>query len=193
MGIFRTPLHCEPDELIGRCRRLPFEEFLGGEARYDCGNYCLVDSRHDRIRVITAPGYTGGYITLGGESAVVATTFVDAMTAAPHEPSRSTTVPFGTFTSTNCSLRSHCQGFSTTSDGYHRPATSKLEMGKSTGWRNIWDPIDRGRTVSVTRPRPPRSRSRIGTSQSCIQVESIARPCTVPWRRHSHPSPSTRL
>jgi hypothetical protein len=78
VAIYGTPLHCEhPGELVSRYGAVPLPDFLASEARRSIGNYVLVD--FDRGRIITSPGYCGGYGYAGHGEAVASTTLAPVL------------------------------------------------------------------------------------------------------------------
>ncbi|MDL0132505.1 hypothetical protein [Halobacterium salinarum] len=72
VGVFGKTYHQTKEELVDGYRTQTLEEFIAAEKRYSCGNYVLVDHNvaSSRLRLITSPGYAGGYYYLDGRNAV---------------------------------------------------------------------------------------------------------------------------
>ena len=79
LEVHGTPLHMTADELLRKYKRTSLDDFLAHESRYGVGNYAIVDVGTSQARVITAPGYCGGYIRTTRKRVVVATTLRDAI------------------------------------------------------------------------------------------------------------------
>lgn len=73
--VFGNSLHCDKDILIRNYLQKPLDGFLSDEARYSAGNYVIFDSTQsdELVRIITSPGYSGGYLKEGGAGTVIAT------------------------------------------------------------------------------------------------------------------------
>lgn len=71
--VIGTPFHRDADAMEQAYRSGPFEEFLAHERRFGVGNYLLVERSGPRLRVITSPGYEGGYYFADQERCMCAT------------------------------------------------------------------------------------------------------------------------
>lgn len=83
LRIHGTPLHATHEELINQYKRKSCDEFTKQEAKYSCGNYLLGDFRGDICRIITAPGYAGGYLTRTQRGVCLATELGTLLTELP--------------------------------------------------------------------------------------------------------------
>lgn len=73
------PFHASPEELFREYESASLEAFLSSEANSSLGSYVLVDPRPDgRSRIVTSPGYCGGYLVDVGEETYLATTLSEA-------------------------------------------------------------------------------------------------------------------
>ena len=83
--IVGEPFHTTESALVESYRSHTLEGFLQAEASASMGNYVLVDSAAGRI--VTAPGYSGGYLSEAVDGAVVATTIGSLLGQLPASPS----------------------------------------------------------------------------------------------------------
>lgn len=67
-----TPLHRSEEALVTTYRGSSLDEFLSFEARYSMGSYVLIDPSIPRL--VTAPGYAGGYLREHDDGVDAATT-----------------------------------------------------------------------------------------------------------------------
>lgn len=72
--VYGTPLHLSTKELLEKYQRTSLDAFLGFESRHGVGDYAIVDVHGSRARVITSPGYCGGYLRTTSKRFVIATT-----------------------------------------------------------------------------------------------------------------------
>lgn len=61
LQIFGDPMHKSRKKLLQEYGQQPLEDYLAAEARNGIGNYVLLDQSGDGLRIVTAPGYCGGY------------------------------------------------------------------------------------------------------------------------------------
>ncbi|WP_133170180.1 hypothetical protein [Kumtagia ephedrae] len=80
---YGVPMHVDQDDLTATYRRQSLDEFLAGEARHAVGNYVMVDVGPRLLRIITAPGYCGGYVYCGNGKAVASTLLVSTLAEIP--------------------------------------------------------------------------------------------------------------
>lgn len=59
--IFGPPMHSTRSVTLRRYTSDPLDSFLAREARHSIGNYLLVDTGPGFCRIVTAPGFCGGY------------------------------------------------------------------------------------------------------------------------------------
>lgn len=92
-SVVGEPYHAAPERLVDRYRDEPLPEFLAGEARDSCGDYAVVDPRGEVTRLVTSPGYAGGYIyepggrgEHGPAGPLVATELGDLLERLPGKP-----------------------------------------------------------------------------------------------------------
>ncbi|MGQ3330856.1 hypothetical protein [Halorubrum sp. FL23] len=65
-----TLYHEPADSIRARYESDPLDQFLAFEASHSIGDYVFVDEVSDHTRIITAPGYSGGYVqTVSGVTA----------------------------------------------------------------------------------------------------------------------------
>jgi len=81
ISVYGIPYHASPDELIKRYRQMALNDFLAYEARYSVGNYVLTDQTRESVRIVTAPGYCGGYYTFNDGKFVVGTVCSEVLSA----------------------------------------------------------------------------------------------------------------
>ncbi|MEQ1950452.1 hypothetical protein [Mesorhizobium sp. CN2-181] len=74
LKLYGDTIQAEPNAVIGLYKELPLDGFLANQARFGIGNYVLVDMTPHRCRIVTAPGYCGGYIHTGSKGSIAATT-----------------------------------------------------------------------------------------------------------------------
>ncbi|MDQ6433358.1 hypothetical protein RB623_04760 [Mesorhizobium sp. LHD-90] len=79
--IYGDPLHRKPSEISKLYGAMPLDQFLAEEARYGIGNYILVDETPTSCRIITSPGYCGGYGCVSDRGAFAATTLSPVLRA----------------------------------------------------------------------------------------------------------------
>lgn len=90
--IYGDPMHIDENALVTQYRRDSLKEFLAKEARYSIGNYVLVEESDDFCRMITAPGYCGGYFYTK-DKRIVAGTHLSAVLSAQKD--KIEMAPFG--------------------------------------------------------------------------------------------------
>lgn len=62
--VFGDPLHKTRRKISKECKKQGLDTFLEGEARRSIGNYVVIHrADKDLLRIITSPGYCGGYFT----------------------------------------------------------------------------------------------------------------------------------
>lgn len=79
------PMHAPEEELLNRLKTETLEDFLATEARYSIGNYALVQREGNLCRIITSPGYCGGYVYAREGTVSVGTLLVDVLAGVPGE------------------------------------------------------------------------------------------------------------
>ena len=80
--VYGEPIHAEAGSIVARYRRDSLGAFLAHEARFAVGNYALVESKHNSCRIITSPGYCGGYYHCRNGHAVAGTLLASVLAAA---------------------------------------------------------------------------------------------------------------
>ncbi len=83
--VFGTPLHASAERLADEYRSRDLTDFLAAEARRSCGSYVLADFAEEGVRLVTSPGYPGGYVAPLGDSTVVATVLSRVLESVPRE------------------------------------------------------------------------------------------------------------
>ena len=63
VSVFGNPFH--ENDLVDLYYQSRVNDFIKNEGRYSCGNYVLIDpgKRDGTVRIITSPGYCGGYLS----------------------------------------------------------------------------------------------------------------------------------
>ncbi|WP_442583166.1 hypothetical protein ACSBOB_14910 [Mesorhizobium sp. ASY16-5R] len=74
LRLYGETIHADPNAVIDLYKEMPLDGFLAIQARFGIGNYALVDITPHRCRIVTAPGYCGGYVHTGPNGSVAATT-----------------------------------------------------------------------------------------------------------------------
>jgi hypothetical protein len=62
LRVIGEPLHTTASALIAQYQNKDIDEFLQLEATRSCGSYIILDQTKDRVRLITSPGFSAGYI-----------------------------------------------------------------------------------------------------------------------------------
>ncbi|UFS67579.1 hypothetical protein LO749_15880 [Paracoccus denitrificans] len=83
--VFGTPIHEDVPQLVDRYLSNDLPGFLAHQARHGIGSYVLADFREGRLRMITGPGYCGGYVRSTSEGIIVTTLLRDVMRFSPGE------------------------------------------------------------------------------------------------------------
>lgn len=79
--VYGEPLNRTSDSLAAAYKEMNLEDFLASEARFGIGSYVLVAEKGKVTRIITSPGYCGGYVRKVGDGVHVATTLRDVVHA----------------------------------------------------------------------------------------------------------------
>lgn len=81
--IYGDSLHQTNEEVLSRYQRDGIESFLRWERRHSLGSYVLVDRSRTRTRLISSPGYCGGYYRENGARVYVATLLREVLHREP--------------------------------------------------------------------------------------------------------------
>lgn len=80
--IYGDPLHGNESSILDRYSG-SLDHFLSHEARHSIGNYATTEKSDNFCRIITSPGYCGGYFHAADGLAVAGTTLVSVLSCVP--------------------------------------------------------------------------------------------------------------
>lgn len=92
IDIFGDPMHNSRRKITRKLKTQKIDAFLRHEARHGIGNYIIVQRRPGYIRIITSPGYCGGYFYEKGGNFSAATLLAPVL---KHIPGEVEMEPFG--------------------------------------------------------------------------------------------------